>query len=294
MQDLKELMDDTRLNIKYRATQLPYYKTETGEAPLNTGYDDTVPLSAQQDLDGVSLETVNGAEQQFIKTTEGIFEYPNDFPNQQFLPAVQTQIREIMAGVNLAYEFLWGLESLNGPIGRLVVERQDRVMKLERENLERQFMRTAVRRAIQFGINVGAIRKDLPTKFEGKFFYGARISADYGRDHKTDIDLVRAGLLTETEYQHIHGQNPDQVRQVRLEETLGLVEDAKKVSDGNNIDLENAMNVLRNTYTAPPKSQSVSESLNPVESPKENAAEETLSKKPATRTRRKTAKKAKS
>ncbi len=261
MRDLKEIMDDTRLNIKYRATQLPYYKTESGEAPLNTGYDDTVPQSAQQDPDGVKLETVSGAEQQFIRTTEGIFEYPNDFPNQQFLPAVEVQVREIMAGVNLAYEFLWGLDELSGTIGRLIVERQDRVMKMERENLERQFMCTAIRRAIQAGINSGAIRRDLPTKFEGQFFYGARISADYGRDTKADIDRVRAGLLTEAEYFHIHGQNPEEVRQVRIEETLALAEDGAKLAGETGMDVENAMNVIRNTYTNPPKTQSQTESV---------------------------------
>ena len=260
MRDLKEVMDYTRLNIKYRATQLPYYKTETGEAPLNTSYDDTVPQITQQDRDGVQLETVGGAEQQFIRTTEGIFEYPNDFPNQQFAPMIEAQVREIMAGVNLAYEFLWGLDKLTGTVGRLVVERQERVMKMERENLERQFIKTSIRRAIQSGINQGAIRRDGPTKFDGECFYGARISADYGRDHKTDIELVRAGLLTETEYQHIHGHDPEQVRAVRLEETLGLVADAKTVATASGMDPENAMNVIRNTYTTPPKTQNKTQS----------------------------------
>lgn len=291
MRDLKEIMDDTRLNIKYRATQLPYYKTETGEAPLNTGYDDTVPVSAQRDADGVSLETVAGAEQQFIRTTEGIFEYPNDFPNQQFLPAVQVQVREIMAGVNLAYEFLWGLDKLSGTIGRLIVERQDRVMKMERENLERQFMRTSIRRAIQAGINSGAIRRDGAEKFKGQFFYGARISADYGRDQKTDIELVRAGLLTESEYFHTHGQNPEEVRQVRIEETLALAADGAKLAAETGMDVENAMNVIRNTYTNPPKAQSKSETESVTKTIDEGAQLE-MSAKPRKATATKRAKKA--
>ncbi len=261
MRDLREVMDNSRINIKYRASQLPYYKTDDGEIPSNANnYRDDAPKPTHDD-DGVVLEQVKGGEQQFMRTTEGVFEFPNDFPNQQFLPLVETMVKEILAGVNLSYDFLWKPEGLTGTVGRLVVERQDRVMKIERANMERQFMRTAINRAIRAGVDSKAISRDAATKYNGEFFYGARISADYGRDAKADIELVNAGLLTETEYQHIHGHNPEDVRAVRITETLDWMEDAKTVSDKTGISIDNAANLIRKVYTTPPQTQTVSQSV---------------------------------
>lgn len=267
MQDLREVLDYTRLNIKHRATQLPYWKTESGDMPaVNTEYRDDIPIPNEHTDDGVRLDTVGGAEQQFLRVGEGVFEYPNDFPNQQFGATVESMIREILAGVGLAYEFLWNPEKLTGTVGRLIVERQDRVMRLERERMERQFMRTAIRRAIQSGVDLGVIGREGPELFNGEFFYGARISADYGRDNNTDIALVRAGLLTETEYQHIHGRSPERMREVRLSEATELAEDAEKIAIVTGMEIENAMNLLRQNYGAPPVAQSESKSVSKSES----------------------------
>jgi len=268
MRDLKETMDYSRLNIKYRSTQLPYFKTEDGQIPTqaNNYLPQGQPLPLK-DADGVTLEQVDGGEQQFLKTTEGIFEFPNDFPNQQFLPVIETQVKEIMAGVGLSYDFLWKIDKLTGTVGRLVVEREDRVMQNERKKLERQAMRRIVTRAIEAGYRAGAITRKTANKFRGEFFYGARISADYGRDAKADIEVVNAGLLTETEYQHIHGRNPEDVRTVRFEETLGILEDAKKITEAHpEIGIENASNLIRKAYPNPPKSQTVSETVQADES----------------------------
>ena len=258
LQDLKEVMDFSRLNIKYRSSQLPYYKTESGEMPGNpedvrSAYANAIG-QRQKDGDDIDLVNVEGAEQGILKINEGVFEFPNDFPNQQFLPWIQSAIREIMSGVGLSYEFAWNPEAMTGTIGRLIVERNDRVMQVERESQERQWMRVTIRRAIQSAIDKGEL-PDSPKKFDGEFFYGKRISADYGRDARSDIELIRAGLLTKTEYQHIHGHNPEDVRSVRMTEALDLVEEAKVISEAASISIPNAMNIIEQRYTNPPQSE---------------------------------------
>lgn len=258
LQDLKEVMDFSRLNIKYRSSQLPYYKTESGDMPGNpedvrSAYANAIG-QRQKDNDDIDLVNVEGAEQAILKLNEGIFEFPNDFPNQQFLPWIQSSIREIMSGVGLSYEFAWNPEAMTGTIGRLIVERNDRVMQVERDSQERQWMRRTIRRAIQSGIDKGEL-PDSNKKFDGEFFYGQRISADYGRDAKADIDRIHAGLLTETEYFHIHGHNPEDVRSVRMTEALDAVDEAKIVSEAAGISIPNAMNIVRMRYTTPPQTE---------------------------------------
>jgi capsid protein len=264
MRDMKETLEYSRINIKYRATQLPYMKTDDGEVPSDVNhFRDNQPPKPTHDEAGVKLEHVEGGEQQYMRTTEGVFEFPNDFPNGTFLPVIETQAKEIFAGVGLSYDFSWKVDKLTGTVGRLVVEREDRVMQIERSNSERQWMNMAIRRAIQNGIDQGRIKGDSATKFKGAFFYGARITADYGRDAKADIELVNAGLLTETEYQHIHGRHPEDVRTTRLEETLGLIQDGKKVAEKSGLSVDNATNLIRKVYPQPPTIQSVSETTQP-------------------------------
>lgn len=264
MKDLKEVMDDSRINIKYRSRQLPYYKTESGGFPQgpNPVRRDS-PATPQRDRDGVDLVGVRGGEQQVLRINEGLFEFPNDFPNQQFLPWVQSTIRSIMGGVGLTYEFVYNSEKMTGTVGRLIVERTDRAMKIARDTMKERFMAVAIRRAIRHGKDIGAITGDSASLYEGEFFYGARISADYGRDANADIALVDAGLLTETEYQHIHGRDPDAVRSIRLAEKKALADDGKELAEHTGLPLNNAMNLIKQTYQVPPQMETVSATAMP-------------------------------
>lgn len=264
MRDLKEVMDDSRFNIKYRSRQLPFYRTESGAFPdgPNPALRDS-PMPQRRYGDGVDIVQVRGGEQQVLKVSEGVFEFPNDFPNGQFLPWVQSSIRSIMGGTGLTYEFVYNSEKMTGTVGRLIVERTDRSMKIAREIMRERFMDTAICRAIRCGVEIGAISGNSPKLYEGEFFYGARISADYGRDANADRGLVDAGLLTETEYQHIHGRDPDAVRAIRLAEKKAWADDGKELSEHTGFPLNNSMNLIKQTYQVPPQMESVSATIAP-------------------------------
>lgn len=259
LRDIKEVQDFSRYNIKYRATQLPVVRTQTGDA-----FDDehTSPFAAAvQSIDkAVKLEHVEGAEQMFLRIGEDVIDFPHDFPNGTFLPFVETVIREILIGLGLTYEFAWNPEKLTGTIGRLDVSRVDRRIEDERGSMQRQGMRLIVNRAIYSGMLKGVIpmRKEA---FKGTFYYGPKVSADHGRDVNADVSKLKMGMSTETEYFHMHGKDPEAERELRKAEALERLKDADSLRKHfPELSLENAVNQISQRYQSPPQTQSVSTS----------------------------------
>lgn len=244
--DVRQLIDFVKLNMKYRASQLPVVTNEQGR-PRGTGYGDASP--ATNDKTGLAepmTVDVGGVQQQYIKLGEGIVEFPNDFPNQQFLPAFGEIMRLIAMGCKLPPEFCYRSDS-GGVLTRFHISKAERVFAEEQRRLKR-FLRPYKNRVIEKGIQTGELDLsefgDLatsPKRFEGGWQMGRSVSVDYGHETDSDIKLIEAGLMTKEEHMADNARDPEEVRAAIKSDAIAAFNDANEVARATGRTFEEAL-----------------------------------------------------
>lgn len=202
--DMKQVIDFTKLNIKWRSAQLPYVTNEQGK-PRGNGYE-VLPPNTVTGLPQPLSVNIDGVTQSFLKLGEGVMEYPNDFPNQQFVALMEELKRECALGSKLPLEFVYRSQT-GGVVQRFFADKAQRQFNKEKRLLQRTLLNPFKNRSIQNGINNGMLNLsrfgDLATnlaRFKGKWQMGSAISVDYGKEVDADIKLIDAGLMSGDEY----------------------------------------------------------------------------------------------
>lgn len=239
--DIEQIINFTKLNIKYRSSQLPFIQNEQGR-PRGSGYDaqpptaDGKPVPMNIDVDGVV--------QNFVKLGEQVVEFPHDFPNQQFLPVVTELKRDIALGAKLPFEFVYRSET-GGVVQRFYVSKAERTFDEEKRQVKRVLLNPYKNRAIQKGIDTGFL--DLASygnlsqsldRFRGNWNMGRTISVDYGRETDADIKLIDAGLMSPDEHAADNARNMDDIRAAIKKNAIVILKDAQAISKELNVPIE--------------------------------------------------------
>lgn len=234
--DLKEIYDYVRLNMKYRSNQLPVVMNEQGR-PRGSGYEDIAPNPITQVAQPMEIMVDGNVVQQFMKLGEGVVEFPNDFPNQQFLPATEEFRRDMTSSFKIPYEFAFRSQS-GGVVQRFYVEKAKQTFKKIQRRVKRQCANPIKNRMIQRGIDYGyldlskygTLAEDA-ARFRGVWQMGSNISVDYGKDSKADIALIQAGLKSEEEYVAENGGSLRDVTAKKKAYVQVLLKDVKEVAE---------------------------------------------------------------
>jgi len=197
--DMKQAMDYTKLNIKFRSSQLPVVHNEQGK-PRGTGYEEQLPAA-----DGTprpfDIAIGDGVTQSWLKLGESVAEYPNDFPNAQFKGLMEELKRDCAVGMKIPLEFCYRTEN-GGVIQRFYVNKAEQTFNEEKRWIRRTLLNPYKNRVIQKGIDTGYLDlskwPDLTTdmlRFRGRWQMGRAISVDYKNETKADIEQIDAGVL---------------------------------------------------------------------------------------------------
>jgi capsid protein len=245
--DVDQIVEFSKLNIKWRASQLPIVKNEQGR-PMQNGYPGSAGANAAAGLGPRAVQTmVDGVQQNYIKLDEGIVEYPNDFPNAQFLPVVSELKRDIAVGCRIPYEFVYRSET-GGVVQRFYVSKAERTFEEEKRQLKRTLLNPLKNRMVQKGIDSGLL--DLSafpglafslSRFAGSWNMGRTISVDYGRETTADIALIEAGLLGPDEYANDNGRDMDDIRAQNVKNARAVLMAAKELSSELGIPIEEVL-----------------------------------------------------
>lgn len=231
--DGKQIMDFTKQNIKFRASQLPFVKNEQGR-PTARGYE-SVPVNFSGVPQPMSIKT-DGVVQNFLKLDEGIMEYPNDFPNGQFQNAMTELKRECAVGAGLPLEFVYRSEA-GGVVQRFYVEKAEATFRADRHLLKRTLLNPTKNRIIQAGIDSGEL--DLRSygilstdiaRFQGTWQMGRSVPVDYSRETDADIAQLEAGLASPYELASDAGRELGVVLAERTKYTTELFKAAQQVA----------------------------------------------------------------
>jgi capsid protein len=251
--DLKQIEDFTRLNIKWRASQLPIVQNEQGR-PRGSGYEDQGTT-----LDGtmkpLSMK-IDGVEQTFMKLGEGVVEYPNDFPNQQYGSVTTDMRRDCALGVKLPLEFAYRSDA-GGVVQRFYVDKALRVFNGHKRWLKRQLLNPIKNRIIQKGIDTGYLQ--LPdnlarnlARFKGQWQMGSPISVDYGRETDADLKQIDAGVASEADYVlETQGRTIDEIQDQKAEFTLRAIKQAQRISKETGLSVDTVLPYLVKKFPNP-------------------------------------------
>lgn len=233
--DIKQILDFTKLNIKWRSSQLPYVQNEQGR-PRGNGYDQQVATDSNGVPQPTSIQ-VDGVTQTFLKLGESTMEYPNDFPNQQFTNIMEELKRDCAIGCKLPLEFCYRSQT-GGVVQRFYVNKAERTFDEEKRWLKATMLNPYKARAIQKGIESGQLnlRKfgNLSTslaRFRGTWQMGRDVSVDYGKETDADIKQMEAGVMSPREYASENGRDLDAISREIEAYTLSIFQAADRIAE---------------------------------------------------------------
>lgn len=232
--DMKQIMDFTKLNIKWRSSQLPYVTNEQGQPRGNTYEVQSVDSNGTPRPFDVQ---VGGVTQSFLKLGEGIMNYPNDFPNTQFKGIMEELKRDCAAGFKLPLEFCFRSET-GGVVQRFYANKAERTFDEDKRWLRRVLLNTYKNRVIQKGIDTGFLDlskfgslSQTMARFKGHWQMGRDVSVDYSKEVDADIKLVEGGLMSAEDYVSHNGGSLEAVRQQNKTYVLNLIKDAEEIAE---------------------------------------------------------------
>jgi capsid protein len=208
--DIDQILEFTKLNIKWRASQLPTVHTENGKAKAGTfrfGYnldpDANCPPEAGSGQIAAGKVDVAGVTTNYLTTGESVMEYPNDFPNTQLRVTIEEFRRQCCKGAKLPYEFVYAADN-GGVVQRFWVNKAENTFEKDKHLIKRTILNPFKNRVIEKGIETGELdlRRfgDLDVsleRFRGSWQMGKAVSVDYGKENDTDIALIDAGLMSQ-------------------------------------------------------------------------------------------------
>lgn len=249
--DAKQIADFARLNMKYRAAQLPSIKNEQGR-PRGNGYEVTANANGGQ---GPYQFDVDGVTQTFFKNDDGgAVEYPNDFPNQQFLPAMTELKRECAVGAKLPLEFVYRSEA-GGVVQRFYVDKAEATFRGDRHLLRRKLLNPAKNRTIKAGLQSGELDlsafgnlADSLLVYRGTWQMGRAVSVDYGKETDADIKKMESGIISPYALAQEDGSDLNVVLAETEKYTTELIKAGQRISTETGVDLTEVLPYLSKRF----------------------------------------------
>lgn len=254
--DLDQILEFTKLNMKFRASQLPSVHTETGR-PRGAGIGywgwgttgggvGGGPTNAQGVPQPMTVD-VNGVSSTYLKLDESVMEYPNDFPNGQLQVSVEEFRRQCCKGAKIPYEFAYRADN-GGVVQRFWVDKAMQTFGKDRHLARRVVLNPYKNRSIEKGIQTGELdlRKfgdlDVSTeRFRGQWQLGRAVSVDYGRETDADIKQMEAGVMSPVDYAASMGRNLDEVRGEIKMNARAILRDAEELAEEFGITIQEAI-----------------------------------------------------
>lgn len=255
--DIDQILEFTKLNIKWRSSQLPTVHTESGKAPKGTtwgGYGlpnaPTAPtLNGTEGSCDVTAATVDvgGVSTQYYKTGEAVMEYPNDFPNAQLKVTIEEFRRQCCRGADLPFEFVYAAGN-GGVVQRFWVDKAKNTFDKDKHLARRTFLEPYKNRCIDKGIETGELDLsrfgDLDVsvmRFRGSWQMGREVSADYGKDNQTDIALCEVGLMSKRDKAASMNLDIDKINDETDAQNRKVYAMAKKLADEYELDIREVL-----------------------------------------------------
>lgn len=232
--DVEQTIQYAIQNIKYRSSQLPAIQNEQGQPRVGNGY-----VAQPNNSQGVPQPyqlVVDGVTQSFIRLGEGFVEFPNDFPNANFISIKSDLQGDVALGVHLPGEFCFRSQA-GGVLQRFYIEKAQRTFDEEKRLLKRGILDPYKNRVLRKDVDSGILNLDAfpglsssRALYSGAWHMGRSVTTDYGHDTDSDIKLIDAGLMSPEEHAADNARDLDDIRQDKKQRALNAYQDAIEIS----------------------------------------------------------------
>ena len=163
-------------------------------------------------------------------------------------------LREIAVGLDLPFEFIWTMAGITGPGTRMMSKQAERTFRGKQDILETRFLNPLTAWWVNFEMQGGKLpfNDEWP---EFTFQRPAHISIDAGRDSKSNLDELAAGVSTEGRIAEEQGEDDEDVSDTRKAEVKRKLTNAREIADEFEISLTEALNLLGRSHV--PTSQTI-------------------------------------
>lgn len=225
MRDLYECMRFEMSAAKYASSFAGFIYQESnlnlGGAGAWDGAGDGKQPASMKAREGTIVRLENGERYQPAPSTVR--------PSGAFLTLIEVYLREIAAGLNLPFGFVYDMARFGGVTARLETQQAQRVFQQLQELLEQRLLNDVKNSVLMRGIAQRKIRPH-PNWKTGGWLFGAWLTADIGHETNADIALLEAGLTSETRLVQKYGGDADEIamengtdvqRRVRVTQVTG-------------------------------------------------------------------------
>ena len=262
--DIDQILNWSKLNMKYRASQLPTIHTETGRprgAGIGWGFGyggapGSGPVTPQGAPAPLSVQ-VDGVASNYLKLDEAVVEYPHDFPNAQLKVTIDELRRECAKGAKLPYEFVYRADN-GGVVQRFWVNKAERTFARDKHLARRKLLNPFKNRNVQKGIDTGFL--DLssfgnlstdPARFRGTWQMARQVSVDYLNETKADLSRIDAGVASPQDLTAEYGRNPDDVHREIVEHAEWVLTESQKLAAKLKLDVSFVVAFLQKKFPNP-------------------------------------------
>lgn len=175
----------------------------TGPAAWDTNGD------ASQSLPN-TYKAQSGTVQRLTGNQRVTFAPPTSRPSGAFLTLIESYLREVAASLNLPFGFVYDMARFGGVTARLETQQAQRAFQGFQEILVNLFLDNVKNAVLMRGIAAGKIPPH-PKWKSGGWLFGAWLTADIGHETSADIELLNAGLTSETRLIEKYGADADEL-----------------------------------------------------------------------------------
>lgn len=131
-------------------------------------------------------------------------------PNGAFINLIETYLREIATGMNLPFGFVYDMARFGGVTARLETQQAQRVFQTFQELLVHRLLDDVKNAVLRRAIAHGKVKPHREWQ-RGGWLFGAWLTADIGHEITADIQLLDAGLTSETRLIEKYGGDADEI-----------------------------------------------------------------------------------
>jgi capsid protein len=263
--DIDQILEFTKLNIKFRASQLPTIHTENGKprGAQMGGLNNWVPGAAGGSVSPASTPTakyfdVDGVRINYLNTEEKVVDYPNDFPNAQLGISIEEFRRQCCKGAKLPYEFVYRADN-GGVVQRFWVDKARNSFARRKYFLRRGVLNPYKNRVLKAGVESGRLdlRKfgdlgDSLALYKGQWQMGASISVDYGRETDADLKQIEAGVMSPVDFAASNNRDLDSIRTEIAKNARAFIKAGQQLAEETGLTFDQVMPFLVKKWPNPP------------------------------------------